>query len=317
MTDRRLPGLLLRTCLGGSVAALCLLAVAMPAQAQALSTNVGPDFGAFSTGELQFSLTATGGNGTYVWDITAGSLPPGVALRTDKPSWFPANASAGLIGVPTVPGRYNFTIRVQSPGAAALSVATGMTITALNVNEPFDLPDGFIGTAYSHTLAPLNNPGGVTWGIANGTLPPGLTLNAATGAIAGPPTAQGLFNFTYSLNDGTNTIYRGASIRVWGIHLVPDVLTSAVQNQPYGPVTIARTGGNGTYTFTGGAGLPQGLSMSSSGVISGTPTQNPGRYWFTVNVVDNKRRRVEDAHDIRGHVVCTLGTPGPLRQQSG
>src|SRR5580765_1126785 len=163
MTDRRLPGLLLRTCLCGSLAGLWLLTAVVPARAQALTTNVGSNLGAFSTGELQFALTATGGNGSYVWDITAGSLPPGVALRTDKPSWFPSNASAGLIGVPTVPGHYTFTIRVQSPGATALSVATGMTITALNVNEPFDLPDGFIGTAYSHTLAPLNNPGGVTW----------------------------------------------------------------------------------------------------------------------------------------------------------
>ena len=151
MTDRRLPGLLLRTCLRGSVAVLCRC---WPPQCRRKPrrsrTNVGPDLGAFSTGELQFSLTATGGNGTYTWDITAGALPPGVALRTDKPSWFPSNASAGLIGVPTVPGHYNFTIRVQQPGAADLSVATGMTITALNVNEPFDLPDGFIGTAYSH-----------------------------------------------------------------------------------------------------------------------------------------------------------------------
>ena len=100
MTDRRLPGLFLRMFLRGVVGLLCVLGSTLPARAQALTTNVGPDLGAFSTGELQFSLVASGGNGVYAWDITAGALPPGVALRTDKPSWFPANASAGLIGVP-------------------------------------------------------------------------------------------------------------------------------------------------------------------------------------------------------------------------
>src|SRR4029079_10167625 len=109
-----------------------LLSTAQAAHAQTLTMNVGSDMGSFSTGELQFALIAQGGNGTYTWDITAGALPTGVALRTDNPSWFPANASAGLIGVPTVPGRYNFTLRVRSAGAADLSVATGMTITALN-----------------------------------------------------------------------------------------------------------------------------------------------------------------------------------------
>ncbi len=119
MTDRRLPGLF-GMCLRGSVAIWCLLAAAAPARAQALTTNVGSDLGTFSTGELQFALIATGGTGTYTWDITVGTLPTGVALRTDKPSWFPSNASAGLIGVPTVPGHYNFTLRVRSGGPCTL-----------------------------------------------------------------------------------------------------------------------------------------------------------------------------------------------------
>src|SRR3954470_13262576 len=130
MTDRRLPGLR-SPGLRGFLALFCVLAAAQPALAQALTTNVSSDLGAFSTGELQYQLIATGGNGTYSWDVTAGALPPGVALRTDKPSWFAPSASAGLIGVPTVPGRYNFTLRVQS-GALSSSIATGITITTLN-----------------------------------------------------------------------------------------------------------------------------------------------------------------------------------------
>src|SRR4051812_4972217 len=113
LMDRRLSAVL-PTCLRAAATILCVAAFAASARAQALSTNVGTDLGAFSAGEIQFALIATGGSGSYTWDVTAGALPPGIALRTDKPSWFAVNASAGLIGVATVPGHYTFTLRVRS-----------------------------------------------------------------------------------------------------------------------------------------------------------------------------------------------------------
>ncbi len=134
MNGRRLRGLrALGLC--GVLAVCSVLFTADAVSAQALSTNVGPDLGAFSTGELQFGLVAAGGNGIYTWDVTAGSLPPGLALRTDKPSGFAPNASAGLIGVPTVPGRYTFTLRVRSAGAADLSIPTAMTMRGLVMRD--------------------------------------------------------------------------------------------------------------------------------------------------------------------------------------
>ena len=60
----------------------------------------GSDFD-FGVGEIQLSLAASGGAGSSP-GADLGSLPPGVALRTDGPPWFPANASAGLIGVATM-----------------------------------------------------------------------------------------------------------------------------------------------------------------------------------------------------------------------
>src|SRR5687768_12084318 len=96
---------------GRFVAVLCaLLATSGVAHAQAVFQSQGPNFGTFSIGQLETSLSATGGDGTnYAWSVILGSLPPGVSIRTDKPSFFPPGASAGLIGVATTPGTYNFT----------------------------------------------------------------------------------------------------------------------------------------------------------------------------------------------------------------
>ncbi len=51
--------------------------------------------------------------------------------------------------------------------------------------------------------------------------------------------------------------------------------------------TISTTGGTGPYTYTLQSGsLPAGCSLSSSGVISGTPT-TAATYTFTVLVTDS------------------------------
>ena len=76
-----------------------------------LSIVSGPDFGTWSIGLVETPLVATGGSGPYAWSVVDGSLPPGIALRTDNPPSFPATASAGLVGVATMPGTYTIHAR--------------------------------------------------------------------------------------------------------------------------------------------------------------------------------------------------------------
>src|SRR5438270_10926573 len=124
-------------------AVLFLAGVAVSAQTPVIT--FGPDLGTYPVGEIQFALTASSGAGPYSWSITSGSLPPGIVLRTDVPSSFPAGASAGLIGVATTPGTYNFIVSVVSGGSAPVPLACTIKISNLALKDLFDVPNAFVG----------------------------------------------------------------------------------------------------------------------------------------------------------------------------
>jgi hypothetical protein len=63
------------------------------------------------------------------------------------------------------------------------------------------LPTGTIDTAYATYLVALGATPPYTWSIASGSLPAGLSLDSATGAITGTPTAAGTANFTVQVED--------------------------------------------------------------------------------------------------------------------
>jgi hypothetical protein len=76
------------------------------------------------------------------------------------------------------------------------------------------LPPGVRGRVYSTQLSAADNVGSVTWSIASGTLPAGLTLNPSTGVISGRPTKTGTFDFVVGVRDEQTTATRALSIPV-------------------------------------------------------------------------------------------------------
>jgi uncharacterized protein (TIGR03437 family) len=264
--------------------AVSFLAMLGAASAQPVITS-GPNYCCWSTGEINQALTATGGNGTYTWSLAGGSLPPGISVRTDVPSYFPAGTSAGLIGVATTAGTYSFSLQVTSGGQSATQSAS-MHISALILKDLYQFPDAFANVAYpSYQVTALNNAGPVTYTLNNSTLPPGMTLSAS-GIFSGTPTTPGSYNWTVQFTDGVDIEYRGFSINVYAIDITtPGQLPNASRNGVYS-ATIAATGGAGGYTFTAST-LPNGLTLISSGTISGTVTAGPGRWAFSLTATDS------------------------------
>ena len=62
-------------------------------------------------------------------------------------------------------------------------------------------PQGIIGTAYTHTLPVAGGTAPFMFTLTAGMLPPGLTLNVATGVISGTPTTGGTYPFTVQVTD--------------------------------------------------------------------------------------------------------------------
>ena len=233
------------------------------------------------------TLTASGGVAPYSYAVTAGALPAGLTL----------NAATGVIdGTPTAQGSFNVTITATDSsgggqGAVARSYALVIAAPSIVVS-PTSLPNGASGVAYSQTLSASGGTAPYAYTISAGALPAGLSLTSA-GTLSGVPTTSGSFGFTVTATDattGATAPYAGA--RAYTLVIAAPTITVDTASLPTAAVgaaysqTLTASGGAAPYSFavTSGA-LPAGVSLSSTGVLSGAPTQGGG-FAFTVTATD-------------------------------
>ncbi len=249
---------------------------------------VGPNLGTWHLGTQFIGLGANGGNGTYTWNLVSGTLPPGMAISTNRPNFFSPNQQAGIIGVATTPGNYSFTLSVTSAGQTATRPFT-LRMSGLDLQD-VALQDAFVNISFTHTFTPLNNAGPVTYTVngnsTNGAMPPGLSLSGS-GVLSGTPTAAGNYVVAMNISDGTDTQYEQYNLYVYAVNIITSgTLPNAVQGGAYS-TTLTATGGAGGYAWRiSGGGLPNGLTLSSTGAITGNATTGPGPYGFTVTATD-------------------------------
>jgi hypothetical protein len=88
------------------------------------------------------------------------------------------------------------TVPTGCADASGTTVTSGPTIGAATP------PASSVGTPYAFTVPATGSPT-LTYSVSAGALPPGLSLNPATGAITGAPTTTGSFAFTITVSNGT------------------------------------------------------------------------------------------------------------------
>ena len=202
-----------------------------------------------------------------------------------------AQATTGLInGTPTDASGspYAFTLKVKDASGSTATAAESITISAgtptLKVTTAAGaLQSGQNGIAYpTVTLAASGGTGtGKTWAIHTGTLSgSGLTLNSG-GTITGTGGTAATYTFTVTVTDsGSNTANSGTfTITIAAAGAAPTITTtsplpSGTTGTAYSQ-TLAASGGAGspfTWALANGSDpLPPGISLSSAGVLSGTP----------------------------------------------
>jgi hypothetical protein len=152
------------------------------------------------------------------------------------------------------------------------------------------LPPGEVGVRYDQSLLASSCNPSFTWSLLGGSPPPGLTGDPYTGEISGAPEAAGTFNFTVQVTDG-NRATANSQITI-GISNAVQITTESLPNGTNGSSysqQLQAAGGQAPYTWwlgDGDGGLPPGLSLSDSGLISGQPTQT-GTFSFSAEVQDN------------------------------
>ena len=214
-------------------------------------------------------LTATGATVTS-WTLAGGTLPAGLTLGTN-----------GVItGTPTQSGTFAIKVQANASGASAtkdLSLfvlaplaiqtlvdktppQTGLTAKRL-VNQPLATGVKAVGGRTPYTFS------------AEGTMPPGLTLDPATGKITGAGTAAGRYAFTVTVTDATGT---KASVP-WNITILPLLdftkgkgLPLGHLNKRYSARIPVKGKDSATAEFAIAGKIPPGLELDDTGRLTGT-----------------------------------------------
>ena len=224
------------------------------------------------------ALQATGGTGSYAWSLKSGSLPAGLSF-----------SSTGIIsGTPTASGTFGSLVFqvIDTNSVNALSGHLSIqTATAPGVLTAF-LPADNAGTAYSINLQAHGGTLPYTWSLRSGTMPAGLSLNPATGAITGTPTTPTLNSLVFQLTDAfaVSAFSSSVTLQIYDVNGCSAGVESKLGTGPYafllkafdvnGPVALAGsfvTDGNGNITG-GNEDVNRTAGPQSAAITGGTYT---------------------------------------------
>jgi hypothetical protein len=261
-------------------ALLCTLAPAQAAASLRLSGNLGP---ANVGSQYSAALSVKRGRAPYQFSISAGQLPPGLALNP---------ATGAISGVPSTQGTYSFTVRVTDlpfdgvgSNSFKLTVVGGSGGGGIGVTLSPQTATVSSGAAQSFVAAVSGTSNtAVTWSATAGTVSSSGVFTAPTVSSATSVTVSAT-----SVADSTKKASATVSVVVQNAS-TPSISTVSVPSAAVGVVYasgVTANGGQLPYTWSVSSGsLPPGIQLdSTTGALNGTPTQQ-GQFSFAAKVTD-------------------------------
>lgn len=220
------------------------------------------------------SVTAKGGTKPLAFTIYSGALPEGLSIDTD---------TGAIAGVPTARGTRTFSVRVLDSSKPTSNVATtalqsiGIDVAPLAVNcPPCQGVQTAVGNAYDATFVATGGQGPYSYHVQAGRLPPGISLDTATGRMSGTPTAAGTWpDIVVQVSDADSRYVLTSPFRF----TVQGNVTVSGSPTPYATLgegysaAFQAAGGRDPYAWTMVGALPPGIALDpATGAIGGTPT---------------------------------------------
>ncbi len=213
-------------------------------------------------------------------------------------AWAVARSSSGNVYVAGSTAAASFPVTGSSLRTGMGGIADAFLVRfedqALRISSPSLLQQARTNVAYSVQLNATGGRAPYTWSLAGFQLPDGLTLNAS-GLISGTANNNQAetdeYQFTVVVRDADGRVaHKSVFIGVvypgnWYCATTNSCSISLVPNQQLIYSLPALRDGTPPFTYVVGGTLPPGITVSSSGALTGSATA-AGIYNATVNISD-------------------------------
>ncbi len=217
--------------------------------------------------------------------LCARPIAPDLVHSTSKERIGPGSSRGTMLVRPICALAIALTSCARTGGAEPSGPETGLAIVTSS------LPTATVGVGYAAELVASGGTAPVSWSVPAGTsLPPGLALDAAVGAITGTPTMAGSYQFAVEASDSADPPHSATATVSVTIHPAFSVTTTSLPDAtvsiPYAE-TLAAADGTQPYRWSVVGGfLPPGITLAENGTLSGTPSTR-GSYSVRIGAVDS------------------------------
>jgi hypothetical protein len=208
------------------------------------------------------------------YTVVAGALPTGLSI-----------ASNLITGTPTTTGTFSFTIgATDAVGCTTSRAYTWNVICPTITVNPATEAAATVGVALNRPLATAGGVAPIVLALSGA--PAWLSLSGNN--LTGTPPAAGSVTFTVTATDAnacTGSRTYTLAVNCPTITVTTTTLARGLRGSAYSKA-LAVSGGKSPWTFAVTIGsLPPGLTLSASGLLSGTPTAG-GSFPFSVVATD-------------------------------